>query len=101
MFILAWLNFVAFCYISQRIGGEALHGKVEDGHYYLATGYINRGHVPALDAPHEYVEVSSGVFQYSEVHGYSVLVTFPLGLIAAVVGVIFGKKPRPKVTNAA
>jgi hypothetical protein len=92
MFIFGWLNFMAFCYIGLRIGGEALHGKVEDGHYYLATGYISRGIHPRLDAPHNYVEVSSRVFHCSQIHGYSVLVTFPLGLMACALALIYRRR---------
>jgi hypothetical protein len=82
---------MVFCYISQRIGGEALHGKIEGGHYYLATSYIHQG-IPRLDAPHNYVEVSSRIFHYSQVHGYSVLATFPLGLVACFFAVIYNRR---------
>src|SRR6266496_1415980 len=92
MFIFGWLNFMAFCCIGLSIGGEALHGKVEDGHYYLATGFIKRGTHPTLDAPHNYVEVSSWVFHYSQIHGYSVLVTFPLGLLAGALASIHRRR---------
>ena len=100
MFILGFINFVAFCVISERIGGEAIHGKVESGHYFLATGYINRG-VPNPEIPDEYIEVSPDIFRYSQVHGYSVLVMFPLGLIGALLGVIYGKKRKHELTNIA
>ena len=100
MFILGWINFMAFCYIGQRIGGEAIHGKVEGGHYYLATGYISQG-FPPPDAPHSYIEVSPDIFQYSQVHGYFVLVTFPLGLIAGLLGFIYAKKRKHELKNVA
>jgi hypothetical protein len=96
MFVFAWINGMAFCLIGQRIGGEAIHGKVEGGHYFLATGYISRG-TPNLDVPHNYIEVSPNVFRYSQVHGYSVLVTFPLGLIAGLLGFIYERKRKRAV----
>jgi hypothetical protein len=99
MFLFAWLNFMVFCFFSQRIGGEAFHGKIEDGHYYLATGYISSG-PPRLDTPHGYVEVSPDIFRYSQVHGYSVLVTFPLGLMAGLAEIIYKKKRKRELTNA-
>ena len=100
MFLLGWLNFMLFCCIGQHIGGEALHGKIEDGHYYLATGYISRG-IQSPDAPHHYIEVSSDTFHYSEVHAYSVLVTFPLGLLACALAVLFAKKQKREITSIA
>ena len=100
MFILGWINFMAFCVIGQRIGGEAIHGKVESGHYFLATGYISRG-IPSQEIPHKYIEVSPDIFRYSQVHGYSVLLTFPLGLIAGVLGFIYERKRKHELTNAA
>ena len=101
VFILGWINGMAFCYIGQRIGGEAIHGKIESGHYYLATGYISSGFPPRPDTPHGYVEVSPDVFRYSQIHGYSVLVTFPLGLIACFVAGIHGKRRKYELTNGA
>jgi hypothetical protein len=98
-FLFGWLNFMVFCYVGQRIGGEAMHGKIEGAHYYLATGYIRSGFPPPLDAPHKYIEVSPDVFRYSQFHGYTVLVTFPLGLIACFVGVIYENKLRHELTN--
>ena len=101
VFMLGWINFMAFCLIGQRIGGEAIHGKVESGHYFLATGYISRG-IPSNPAiPHDYIEVPPDIFRYSQVHGYSVLVMFPLALIAALLGVIHDKVRKRELANLA
>lgn len=90
---------MTFWYIGMRIGGEAFHGKVVDGHYYLATGYLTQGFGP--DAPHRYIEVSPDIFRYSQVHSYSVLVTFPLGLIGAFLGSAYAKRQKHGLTSVA
>jgi hypothetical protein len=73
VFFLCLANFFAFVIIAARIGGDALNGKMEDGHYYVA----NHG---------KYTEVSASIFQYSRTHAHSVFVTHPLAFIAAFVG---------------
>jgi hypothetical protein len=100
MFFLGWINLMSFCVIGQQIGGEAIHGKVENGRYFLATGYISRG-TPNPETPHEYIEVSPDIFRYSQTHGYCALVTFPLGLIAGVLGSIYERKRKRELTNVA
>lgn len=48
-------------------GGDALNGKVEDGHYYLAS----HG---------RYTEVSQRFFEYSRIHALSAFIAIPLAL---------------------
>jgi len=69
---IGFLNFLLFALVSLCLGGDALNGKVENGHYYLA----NHG---------RYTEVSYFVFMYSKIHGTSVFITQPLMLVAGFV----------------
>ena len=64
----AIVNFVAFVIIAVVIG-DAGNGKIENGHYFLAS------HAGLT-------EVSAAVFTYSQWHARSLLVTHPLGMIA-------------------
>src|SRR5436190_12067325 len=68
--LLAVVNFLAFMLISSYLGGEALTGKIEDGHYFLR--YRSR-----------YTEVSATIFAYTRLHALSLFVTFPLAIVAA------------------
>jgi hypothetical protein len=61
--ILGWFfNFIAFVAIAMYLGGDALNGKIENGHYYLANHGI-------------YTEVSHTIFIYSKIHAIIFLVT--------------------------
>ena len=68
--VLALANFLVFVLVSIHLGGDAVSGKVSDGHFFLGS----HSH---------YTEVSRGVFIYSKWHTYSVFVTFPMAFIAA------------------
>ena len=72
------LNFVVFVGLTLHLGGDAVNGKVESGHYYL-WGYN------AHTRTKGYTEVSEGVYRYSRLHTYSVLVTWPLMLLGGLV----------------
>jgi len=65
------VNFLLFALISAFIGGDAINGKIENGHYYLA----NHGRL---------TEVSAFIFGYSQLHIYSLFVTFPLLALASI-----------------
>jgi len=67
------LNFAMFLTGTFYLGGNAIRGKVEAGKYYL-WGYHHgiKG----------YVEVSRAAFNYSEWHSNSVIVTWPLMILA-------------------
>ena len=64
------LNFLAFIVIDVIIGGDALGGKVNHGHYYLN----NHG---------SFTEVSHGVFVYSTYHAYLAMFGLLLAFAAA------------------
>lgn len=74
-FFAALLNFFSFLLVDALLGGDALNGRVQDGHYYLAN--------------HDtYTEVSRGVFIYSEIHASLAF----LGVFAVVVGGLFSRR---------
>jgi hypothetical protein len=60
-------NFVAFLLSHLILGGDALRGKVEQGHYYLGNHGV-------------FTQVSHTIFIYSACHAYSAL----LGMIAFI-----------------
>ena len=70
VFVLALLNFFAFIVAALYLGGDAVNGKIENGHFYLAS----HGH---------YTEVSARAFAYSKRHTYSVFLTHSLAFIGA------------------
>lgn len=73
LFFLGWLNFIAFWLAAVALGGDAISGKIESGHYFLSShGHLN--------------EVSRRVFAYSRFHTYSVFITHPLALLAGYIG---------------
>lgn len=76
--LIAFINFVAFFIVADHIGGDAVSGKIEAGHYYVAS----HGH---------YTEVSRALYIYSYIHTVSVFVTYPLFFIC---GYILDRKKR-------
>ena len=68
---LVLINFIIFVIITIFIGGDAINGKVENGHYYLHGYSIETG-------LRDYTEVSKSIFDYSKWHIYSIWITFPL-----------------------
>jgi len=75
--IVAILNFFVFVGIASYIGGDALNGRIEDGHFFLASHGV-------------YTEVSESVFTYSKIHAISMLVTHAVFFFSA--GLLFLKK---------
>lgn len=73
--IIALVNFGVFVAVAIHLGGDAVNGKVEGGHYYLYGVRAESGHKV-------YTEVSKSVFTYSKWHVYSIFVTWPLMLLA-------------------
>jgi hypothetical protein len=78
--IVALLNFFSFIFISLYLGGDALNGKEEQEHFYLNS----HGH---------YTEVSEKVFQYSEIHGYSMWATHSLAIFSGAFFILRRKRP--------
>ena len=72
IFIAAFVNFTAFWLAAVYLGGDAVNGRIADGHYYLM-------------AHGRYTEVSAAVFNYSKWHAYSTWITHPLAFLAALV----------------
>jgi hypothetical protein len=62
---IAMPNFIIFVVVAMSIGGDALNGKVEGGHYFLADHGV-------------YTEVNYKTFLYSKIHAISVIVTHSL-----------------------
>ena len=79
VFFLSLANFLAFWFIAFYLGGDAWNGKVEGGAYYLAY----HG---------EFTEVSPAIYRYSQLHILSLIVTMPLGILAAVFAGVFDNK---------
>ena len=73
------VNWFAWVFISIYLGGDAFHGKEEDGRYYLANGG-------------DYTRVSKDVFRYSEIHGYTCFGSVPVILFAIVAISVLGKE---------
>lgn len=71
LFFVTLVNFFAFVFVAVRLGGDAVNGKIENGHFYLAS----HG---------RYTEVSEAVFTYSKWHTYSVILTYSVLFIAAL-----------------
>lgn len=70
------LNGLMFVAGATYLGGDAVNGKVEGGHYYVFGVRTESGRKV-------YTEVSERVFTYSKWHAYSTLVTGLLLLAAA------------------
>jgi hypothetical protein len=73
---IAFLNLLLFLAGTLYLGGDAWNGKIEGRHHYL-WGYHN--------GTKGYKEVSRAAFEYSRWHVYSVMVTWPLAIVACVV----------------
>ena len=70
-FWLAILNLCAFVAGVMILGGDALNGTTQDGHYFVMEHKL-------------YTEVSHSAFIYSTIHTLSLFLTFPLGIIAGL-----------------
>jgi len=71
--IVGLVNFLLFLAGAFYFGGDAWNGKAEAGRYFL-WGYHN--------GTKGYIEVTKAVFDYSKWHVYTVMVTWPLMLLA-------------------
>jgi len=78
-FFIAVINFAIYEAVSLKIGGDAINGKVENGHYYVCS----HG---------QYTEVSHEIWNYSNAHAISVLITHPIGLLGCALAVYAAKK---------
>lgn len=64
------INFIVFVVVTTYVGGDAVNGKVEKGHYYL-FGLTAKG-------VKGYNEVNEATFTYSKYHVYSIFITWPI-----------------------
>src|SRR5260370_37491514 len=71
------LNFLIFVAIATYLGGDAVNGKVEEGHYYLYALRIDLWRKV-------YTDVSERVVSYTTPHVYSIFVTCPLVLASGL-----------------
>jgi hypothetical protein len=77
----AILDFLAFVLVSGYLGGSALNGYVQDGHYFLANHAHSQG-----------VEVTRAVFMYNKWHAYSVIFSF--GAVA-LISLLHARREKP------
>jgi hypothetical protein len=73
LIIVGILNFILFLAGTSYFGGDAWNGKIEAGRYYLWGGH---------NGAKGYIEVSKVIFDYSRWHVDTVMVTWPLMLVA-------------------
>ena len=66
-----FLNFFAFVAVAAYIGGDAINGKFENGHYYVFGVATN-------SSGKIYTEVSREVFNYSRFHNLITFLTWPV-----------------------
>ena len=68
--VLAILNFGALLYVTAQIGGDAMNGKIEAGHYFVGDHGV-------------YTEVSRKVWVFSYLHTSSMIFTHGFFLLNA------------------
>ena len=82
---LLWiLNFAVYVLIASWLGGDALNGHVEAGHYYVAM----HGHS---------TEVSREVFEFSRWHTFFLIAHF---CVAVVLGLVYRRESKSLSTVA-
>jgi hypothetical protein len=69
LFDVGLTNFVVFWFVAVAIGGDAWNGKISGSHHYVCLNG-------------RYTEVSRRLGWFSCYHTTSVVITFPLGIIA-------------------
>ena len=72
---LGFLNFFAFMGGAFYLGGDALNGRSEAGHYYVFGVRSESGHKV-------FTEVSHTAFTYSRWHAISLMTTWPFMFVA-------------------
>jgi hypothetical protein len=80
IFVVCVLNFLVFLILSSLFGGDAMGGKIHDGHYFL-------------NSHGAFLEVSCFVYQYSRLHTASLFVTLPIGAICLIL-IVLREKAR-------
>jgi hypothetical protein len=77
LFVLGGLNFAVFWMMGVAIGGDALSGSVQNGHYYVAT----HG---------RFTEVSPALWNFSYYQALSLWVTSPGVMLTLLVDLYLG-----------
>jgi hypothetical protein len=83
--VITVINFLIFVALAWYLGGDAVNGKVEGGHYYLFG-------VRADNGRKGYTEVSEAVFTYSKWHVYSIFLTWPLSMAGGIVSHVLKRR---------
>ena len=73
--VIAVANFLAAFFGAVMLGGDALNGRIENGHYFVG----NHGKL---------TEVSRNEWWFSAFHSASIFVTHPLGMAAMALLVV-------------
>jgi hypothetical protein len=81
--IVAVLNFVAYLIVTSQIGGDAINGGEQAGHFYLS-------------AHGRRTEVSRSTYMFSRYHTYSLWITHPLAMICGFLYVKLENDKRAK-----
>ena len=68
--IIVVLNFVSFFVVCMLLGGDALNGRVINGHYFLGS----HG---------KFTETSAAIYRLSAIHAISQFVAVPTWLLAS------------------
>jgi hypothetical protein len=76
LFLVAWVNFAWFMAGTFALGGEAWHGAIVNGKYFL-------------DLNGTPTQTSRFVWNYSYYHAASVCVTHPLGIFGTAALMVF------------
>jgi hypothetical protein len=71
VYVVFILNGLIFVVLATYLGGDAINGKSEGGHYYLYGVRSESGHKV-------YTEVSESLFRYSKWHAYSIFILSPV-----------------------
>ena len=79
VFVMALVNFATYMVAAAYLGGDAISGKVDGNHFYLAS----HG---------RYTEVSEAVFAYSKIHARSVWVTHSIAILGGLF--LWWRRPR-------
>jgi hypothetical protein len=86
--VIAFINFAVFWIIGVYIGGDAINGKAENGHYYVAS----HG---------RYIEVSKELWAYSKIHTESVWITHSLGILVGGSLIAYSTRKRKNKRSSA
>uniref|UniRef100_B8HPF1 Uncharacterized protein n=1 Tax=Cyanothece sp. (strain PCC 7425 / ATCC 29141) TaxID=395961 RepID=B8HPF1_CYAP4 len=73
------VNFVLFWEHGVYLGGDAIDGRIVDGHYFVRTGL--HGH---------FIEVTRNQYSLSRIHAFSLFLTFAAKIAVQIVAYLVG-----------